>query len=284
MFNDQQLINMNQEKARKYIGELETWLDGLKKLEMVAETSTIPTPDLYESGGGGGVSSGAAKSASSFIDSACSLSVDSNYESNTDCSSSCVEPCGGGGVVGDSSLLKTRLTYTNDELLVSIDNLKHKKLGLKKSLASTSAQIRSLSELFEKRLEQLRRSALPTVTTIGKPVQRVEPQPPHHQQLQQQQQQQKQQQQNQVRHVTVVEQLTEVDMLSSSKTIANAAEPSSVRSSTTSTSSSSTQSNCSSQQQQQNHQHGHTTNNLQSFLQRFNSSSSIVKRESINKV
>jgi hypothetical protein len=149
LFNDQQLINMNQEKARKYQSEINAWIHQLESTEF----TSLNEPDTTDT-----------------------ASIESQFLSTFSTSSLCTTP---------PPLPPRRRSSEDDDaddsdynnskskFFSNINNNNTKESKLIKNFELTCTQIKSLGSLFEKRQEQLKKIAHPT---ISKPVQRVEPQ------------------------------------------------------------------------------------------------------------
>ena len=137
LFNDQELINMSQEKARKYLAEIDEWL---------RESSNVLDEDSAAEEERKRIE--IRRKSSSNQEEASNFLVELVLELN------------------DAATTPTPEMNTN----MSEDS---KSSSLLKNIELISSQIRSLGSMFEKRREQLRKSAYPGSM---RPVQRVEPQ------------------------------------------------------------------------------------------------------------
>ena len=137
LFNDQELINMSQEKARKYLAEIDDWL---------RESSNVLDEDSAAEEERKRIE--IRRKSSSNQEEASNFLVELVLELN------------------DAATTPTPEMNTN----MSEDS---KSSSLLKNIELISSQIRSLGSMFEKRREQLRKSAYPGSM---RPVQRVEPQ------------------------------------------------------------------------------------------------------------
>lgn len=139
LFNDHELINMNQEKARKYLNEIDEWLRETKKL-LADETGEQSRAEI-------------ARKASQDEHFLVELVLELNEKASS------------------SSTNNDLLLYATNSSPSSVDDAKQN--SFLKNIEMITSQIKSLGSMFEKRREQLRKSAYPST---GRPVQRVEPQ------------------------------------------------------------------------------------------------------------
>ena len=135
LFNEQQLINMNQEKARKCINEIEEWISQLETIDF----SSLNEDDATST------------------DSSLTNQFISNFSTNPN------------DTLSDDNNNDIRKHCKHNS---NCNKLKQKENCLVKNFELTCSQIKSLGSLFEKRQDQLKKIAFPI---ISKPVQRVEP-------------------------------------------------------------------------------------------------------------
>lgn len=144
LFNDQELINMNQEKARKYLLEIDEWL---------RETNRLLDEQHHQQRNGHDIESN--KSSKLFSSFGGSPNVEGDF------------------MLADMSARHSSSLFSSEASAVIVVADDSKQNSLFKSIELITSQIRSLVSMFEKRREQLRKSAYPA---SNRPVQRVEPQ------------------------------------------------------------------------------------------------------------
>lgn len=181
LFNEQQQqasTNMNQEKAKKFLADIEEWMNNLDVLLNINNNNNNKSSQL----GAESTSSFDSPDSSKLLtESFASLNLDSALL-DLNVSHLSIKPASSDVHQSASSSVKrpgSGIVVAVDESMAN--NLKIKQLNTIKSIHVSIAQLRSLCEMFEKRQEQLKKMAYPAPpqqqpTGVVKPVQRVEPQ------------------------------------------------------------------------------------------------------------
>ena len=163
MFNDQQLINMSQDKARKYISDIEIWINELDKIDLNynaiinennSNESSLSSTNLITT-----------KLTSLSMD--CDIELINNHFNDTSLDTSSQKSSSSSkksNDLDDRHHQQTRLVKNSSKLKQNV---------LVKDFELTTTQLKSLYFMFEKRQDQLKKIAYPQ---ISKPIQRVEPQ------------------------------------------------------------------------------------------------------------
>lgn len=148
---------MNQEKARKYLAEIDLWLnDTSKTFELI--TNPITTTPITSP-------SSEANSEQFLLE----LVLELNEKSamfNEQPNELLFLLSNNNNTANNNGCQMTNVSLPNDDST-------SKQSSLLKNIELITSQVKSLSSMFEKRKEQLRKSAYPSTS---KPVQRVEPQ------------------------------------------------------------------------------------------------------------
>ena len=161
---------MNQEKAKKFLAEIEEWMNNLDLLlnvnnNNVLAASSVDSPSSPDYEGSRLVESLASlnltQDSQQDLNDKTHLSIKHLPVAETNETTSVKRPGSGIIVAVDESMA---------------NNLKIKQLNTIKHIHVSIAQLRSLCEMFEKRQEQLKKIINPQPTGVVKPIQRVEPQ------------------------------------------------------------------------------------------------------------
>jgi hypothetical protein len=152
---------MNQEKARKYLAEIDLWLNDTSKTFELITNPITPTPITSPSS--------EANSEQFLLELVLELNEKSamfNEQPNELLFLLSNNNNNNNNTANNSGCQMTNLSLPNDDST-------SKQSSLLKNIELITSQVKSLSSMFEKRKEQLRKSAYPSTS---KPVQRVEPQ------------------------------------------------------------------------------------------------------------